>query len=177
MEPVLALLGAAIGIVLVFWAGRRSATTAERRRDRHPHQPLIPPGVTLRSQPLLTGAEAGLYNMLRLAVQEQYLVFAQVPLWCLVTVQARERLARADFLTRIALRRVDFVLVHPGTLAVRKVVELDSQAGSIGHRQERDRLVEAVCKAAHLELVRLNRRSEYTVPKLAALLGIEPEEP
>jgi len=94
-----------------------------------------------------------------------------------VTVQARERLARADFLTRIALRRVDFVLVHPGTLAVRKVVELDSQAGSIGHRQERDRLVEAVCKAAHLELVRLNRRSEYTVPKLAALLGIEPEEP
>ncbi len=175
MESLLALLGVAIGIALVFWAGRRSAMSAGRRRHRH--EPVIPPGVTIRSQPLLTGAEAGLYNTLRLAVQEQYLVFAQVPLWCLVTVQAQERLARADFLTRIALRRVDFVLVHPGTLAVSKVIELDSQAGTISQRLERDQLVEAVCKAARLELVRLRRRNEYTVPKLAALLGIEPEEP
>jgi hypothetical protein len=177
METVLALLAAVIGIALVFWAGRRSATAVERRRDRQLPEPPIPPGVTLRSQPLLTGAEAGLYNMLRLAVQEQYLVFAQVPLWCLVTVQASERLARADFLTKIALRRVDFVLVHPGSLAVRRVIELESPSGTTSHRQERDRLVEAVCKAADLELVRLKRHSEYTVPKLAALLGIEPEEP
>ncbi|MBI4401814.1 MAG: DUF2726 domain-containing protein [Nitrospirae bacterium] len=132
--------------------------------------------VSLHAQPLLTKEEAAFYNLLRLAVQDRYLLFAQVPVWCLVEVRAADRQARAAFLNKIALRRVDFVLVHPGTLAVEKVIELDDPSQASPQRQARNRLIEAVFTKAGITLVRLKAREPYTVPRLAALLGLEPAE-
>jgi hypothetical protein len=49
---------------------------------------VLPPSVTLRPQPLLTDAELLLYNLIRLAVEDHYLVFARVPLWSVISVEA-----------------------------------------------------------------------------------------
>ncbi|MBM4133434.1 MAG: DUF2726 domain-containing protein [Nitrospira sp.] len=136
----------------------------------------IPPGLTLTPQPLLSEAEAAFFNLLRLAVQDQFLVFSQVPVWCLVAIHTQDRQARGAFLNQVALKRVDFALVHPGSLSVAKVIELRDAAPPSPQRQARDRLLDAVCGTADIELIRLDVQTAYTVPTLAARLGLEPEE-
>ncbi len=132
----------------------------------------IPAGIAIKPQSVLTSTEASFYNVLRLAVQDRYLVLAQVPLWCLIDVEAPSRESFKGFLNKIALKRVDFVLIHPGTLRVAKVVELEVPTPS-PQRQTRDRLVNAVFKAAGIEVVRLKTDQSFTVPALADLLGLE----
>ena len=137
---------------------------------------LIPPGVLIESQPLLTETEAAFYNLLRLAVQDRYLVFAQIPVWCLLNVKSSDRAARAAFLSRIALKRLDFVLVHPGTLKAEKVVELEVPSEASPQKQERNRLIDEIAKRGGIELVRVNPQETHTVPELAVLLDIQPDD-
>ena len=129
--------------------------------------------VSLRAQLLLTKDEAAFYNLLKLTVEDRYLVFAQVPVWCLVDVQAKDPKARAAFFNMIALRRVDFVLVHPGTLATEKIIELDDPAVPAAQKDGRNKLIDGVFKDAGIALVRLKNTGSYTAPTLAAALGLE----
>jgi len=129
--------------------------------------------VSLQAQPLLTKDEAAFYNLLKLTVEDRYLVFAQVPVWCLVDVQAKDPKARATFLNTIALRRVDFVLVHPGTLATEKIIELDDPAIPAAQKGGRNKLIDGVFKEAGIALVRLKNPGSYTAPTLATALGLE----
>lgn len=171
MNTLLILLAVLILTVLVWWIlAMKGAGQGEN------HAAGIPAGVSVRGRPLMTKSKAALYNLMRLAVQEQYLVFAQVPVWCLVDVRAQDHRARTEFLNKISFHRVDFVLVHPGTLAVTKVVELDGQSQASGQRQMRDQLIDAVFNEAGIALVRLKAQQSYTVPALTALLGVEPLE-
>lgn len=165
-----------IALLLLLWAALRL---------RHPGVPApasarrgggLPPGLALRPQPLLTPAEASLYNLLTLTVQDQFLVFAQVPLWSLVEITAEDRRQRAAFLNQIALRRADFALVHPGSLAAAKIVEVELPDGGDDRSQARRHLMDAVCSQAGLELIRLDGTATYTVPELAAALGLAQEE-
>lgn len=166
------LLMAAIGLLLILLIAWPRLVS--RVKERETQEPLVPDEVSLRAQPLLTKSEASFYNVLRLAVQDRYLVFAQVPVWCLVEVKSDDRKARAAFLNTIALKRVDFVLVHPGTLAAAKVVELLDPSQASGPREARDQLIDAVCKAAGIKIVRPKARMAYTVTALATLVGVEP---
>lgn len=129
--------------------------------------------VSIRSQPLLTKEEAAFYNLLKLTVEDRYLVLAQVPVWCLVDVQAKDPKARSTFLNSIALRRVDFVLVHPGTLATVKIIELDDPTISAAQKEARNKLLDGVFKEARIALVRLQNPGSYTAPTLAAALGLQ----
>ena len=129
--------------------------------------------VSLKGQPLLTKDEAAFYNLLKLTVQDRYLVLAQVPVWCLVDVHAKDPKARAAFLNMIALRRVDFVLVHPGTLATQKIIELDDPSVPAAQKQARNKLIDGVFKEAGIALVRLQNPGSYTAPTLAAALGLQ----
>jgi len=171
VNTLLILLALLIFMVLVWWL--RETKGAGQGKN---HEAGIPAGVSVRGRPLMTKAKAALYNLMRLAVQEQYLVFAQVPVWCLVDVRAQDHRARREFLNKISFNRVDFVLVHPGTLAVAKVVELDDQSQTSSQRQVRDRLIDALFNEAGITLVRLKVQQSYTVSALAALLGVEPLE-
>jgi len=130
-------------------------------------------GVSVQAQPLLTKDEAAFYNLLKLTVQDRYLVFAQVPVWCLVDVQSKDPKARASFLNRIALRRVDFALIHPGTLATFKIIELDDPAIPPAQKEGRNKLIDGIFKEAGVALVRLQNPGSYTATKLAAALGLE----
>lgn len=132
---------------------------------------VLPPGVTLRPQALLTDTELLLYNLIRLAVEDHYLVFAMVPLWSVVSVEAEGK-ARSQVLRQIALKQLDFVLVHPGTKAVEQVVLLEEDFPPQPHELTRKREVQSVLQAAGITLTVLKPHTSYTVPQLAQLFGV-----
>ncbi|HXF94219.1 MAG TPA: DUF2726 domain-containing protein [Nitrospiraceae bacterium] len=167
VEAILIGVGAVIALALV-WVVRRTGRVQVAAFT-------IPPGVSFTAQPLLTEAEAFLYNLIRLAVQDRFLVFAQVPLWSLVEIASEDRKTRSAILGKLALKRLDFVLVHPGTRMAVKVVKLDEPLSS-PQRRDRDRLVEQVLQAAGIAFIRLKTQGAYTVPALSNLLGLDPPE-
>jgi hypothetical protein len=127
--------------------------------------------VTLQPQALLTDIELFLYNLMRLAVQDQYLVFTQVPLWSIVRVEA-EGPARSEVLQQIALKRLDFVLVHPGSRLVEQVVQLEDDQPSQLHQGSRQEVIKAVVESAGIRFTTLPPNTSYTIPQLMGLLGL-----
>jgi hypothetical protein len=135
---------------------------------------VLPSGIVLASAPLLTDAEVALYNLIQMTVQDRYLVFAHVPLWSFVSVEAMGK-ARSTVLNHMALKQVDFVLVHPGSRQVDQVVQIeDTSSGP--HQTERRRVIESVLDAAGIKLVMVRATKSYTIPDLTALLGLSTDE-
>jgi hypothetical protein len=164
------LVGGAVLVVLFLWMLRAGFRTAGRKTSVHG----LPPNVTIDPTPLLTESDLSLYNLVRLAVQEQYLVFAQVPLWSFVAVEAPES-ARAQVLRQMALKRVDFVLVHPGSRQVEQAILVEG-ASSSPQQAERQRVIQSVLDAAGIKLIKLRPHKSYAVPDLVALLGLAQED-
>src|SRR5467141_4464977 len=97
------LLGLAIAfLALLVWPLSVSSPPAPVKKEPF----VLPPGVTLRPQPLLTDTDLLLYNLIRLAVEDHYFVFARVPLWSVVSVEAEGK-ARSQVLRHIALKQLD----------------------------------------------------------------------
>lgn len=144
------------------------------QRTVHFAEPVLVPGTTIEPVPLLSEQDVFLYNLIRLAVQDRFLVFSQVPLWALVRIDA-EGEARKKMFRQLALKRVDFVLMHPGTRLVEQVLLVDDAAPR-GSHADRRRVVESVLDAAGIKLVLLKPQKSYTVPALATLLGCSEDE-
>jgi len=167
-----AFIGIAIAfLAFLIWRLKVSSTTVPVKKDTF----VLPPHVTLRPQPLLSDAELLLYNLIRLAVEDHYLVFARVSLWSVVSVEAEGK-ARSQVLRQIALKQLDFVLVHPGTKAAEQVVLLEEDFLPQPHELTRRRDVQSVLQAAGITLTTLKPHTSYTVPQLAQLLGVEDGE-
>ena len=165
-----------IGLAIAFlafliWRLRVSSTSGPVRKETF----VLPPGVTLRPQPLLTDTDLLFYNLIRLAVEDHYLVFARVPLWSVVSVEAEGK-ARSQVLRQIALKQLDFVLVHPGTKAAEQVVLLEEGFPPQPHEVTRTREIQSVLQAAGITLTTLKPHTSYTVPQLAKLLGVGDDE-
>lgn len=165
-----------IGLVIAFlvfliWRLVVSLTSRPARKETF----VLPPGVTLSPQPLLTDTDLLLYNLIRLAVQDHYLVFAKIPLWSIVNVEA-ERKAWSQVLRQIALKQLDIVLVHPGTKAAEQVVLIEEDFPPQPHEVTRREEIQSVLQAAGITLTTLNPHTSYTVPQLAQLLGVGEEE-
>lgn len=158
--------GAALVITLAGWmlASRRSAG----QRSSIQLDPDKP--VTLK--PVLSETQARFYNLLRLAVEDRYLIFAQVPLWCLVNVPMPETGSRVPLLSQLALKRAAFVLVHPGTRQAEKVVDWKEDESTEPSGERTDPLVETVLKSAGVQLVTINARDAHTVADLIALFDL-----
>jgi uncharacterized protein DUF2726 len=170
MENV--FIGLAIAcLVFLVWRLKVSSNTGLARKDGF----VLPAGVTLRPQPLLTDSDLLLYNLIRLAVEDHYLVFPRVPLWSVVSVEA-EGVVRSQVLRQIALKQLDFVLVHPGTKAAEHVVLLEDGLPSQPHEVSRRRDIDSVLQAAGIALTTLKPHTSYTVPQLAHLLGVSEDE-
>lgn len=160
-----------IGIVLLaFLVWRLKYSLTERPIGKRPF--VLPPGVTLRPQPLLTDTDLLLYNLIRLAVEDHYLVFARVPLWSVVTVEA-EGAVRSQVLRQIALKQLDFVLVHPGTKATEQVVLVEEDSPPQPQEITRRREIQSVLQAAGITLTTLSPHTSYTVSQLAQLFGVD----
>ncbi|MDF0650348.1 MAG: hypothetical protein CV081_05730 [Nitrospira sp. LK265] len=164
------LAGAVIAASIGLWRYLRK----ERRRMNQASPFTIPHGTTISSVRLLAQEEVALYSLLQMAVQERYLVLSQVPLWSFVEVEAGAKV-RSDVLRQIALKRVDFVLVHPGSCHVEQVVQIEHES-SQPHQIERQQVIESVLDAAGIKLTKLSSEKSYSLPDLAAQLGITAEE-
>ena len=164
------LVGAVIAVILGLWRYLWNA----RRRKKQTSLLAIPSGVTIGSTRLLEKEEIALYSLLQMAVQERYLVFSQVPLWSFIEVEAGEKM-RADILRRIALKRVDFVLVHPGSCRVEQVVQIEHES-SQPHQVERQHIIETVLDAAGIKLTKLQPKQAHSLLDLTDRLGITAEE-
>nr|MBA2253121.1 hypothetical protein [Nitrospirales bacterium] len=77
MAPIFLACGGLIVVLLLWWATILLTKLSTRKVDR---RTSIPAGLELTAQAFMTKAEAAFYNVLRLAVQDEYLLFAQVPL-------------------------------------------------------------------------------------------------
>jgi hypothetical protein len=170
MENV--LIGLVIAfLVFLIWRLKVSPTTGEVGKQSF----VLPPSVRLRPQPLLTDTDLLLYNLIRLAVEDHYLVFARVPLWSVVSIEAEGK-ARSQVLRHIALKQLDFVLVHPGTKAAEQVVLLEEDLPPQPREVTRRREIQSVLQAADIKLITLKPHTPYTVPQLAQLFGVGEEE-
>ncbi|HEY5627147.1 MAG TPA: DUF2726 domain-containing protein [Nitrospira sp.] len=129
----------------------------------------LPLGVSLKAQALLTDEQLRFYNLIRIAVEDRYLVFAQVPLWRIISVEAEKNLQR-EVLRHLALKRVDFALVHPGSRVVEQVIQLDEEPVSDSGDQVRRREVQRIVQAAGIRCTTLSPEPTYTVQELQRLL-------
>ena len=167
----IALLISLSFLAFLAWRLKTSPTIEPARKEPY----VLPPDVTLRPQPLLTDTDLLLYNLIRLAVEDHYLVFARVPLWSVVSVEA-ERTARSQVLRQIALKQLDFVLVHPGTKTADHVVLLEEGSPPQPHEVTRKQEVQSVLQAAGIASTILSPNISYTVPQLAQLLGVSDDD-
>ena len=79
-------------------------------------------------------------------------------------------------LRQIALKQLDFVLVHPGTKTADHVVLLDEEAPPQPHEATRKREIQSVLQAAGIPLTILSPNTSYTVSQLAQLLGVSDDD-
>ncbi|THI88198.1 MAG: DUF2726 domain-containing protein [Nitrospira sp. CG24A] len=173
MEIVVIGLAIALLTALAFLAWRLKTSSAVEPVRKEPF--VLPPGVTLRPQPLLNDTDLLLYNLVRLAVEDHYFVFARVPLWSIVSVEA-ERTTRSQVLRQIALKQLDFVLVHPGTKTANRVVLLEEDPPPQPHEATRKREIESILQAAGIPLTILSPNASYTVSQLAQLLDVSDDD-
>lgn len=154
------------------WLWRGAGPWRERRLD----DGTLVNRVGLTAQPVLSREELEWYNVIRLAVQDRYLVLSQVPLWVLISMRSGNRRERAVLMGRLALKRVGFVLLHPGTGEIYKAIDIGSQQGRTADQRRRDRLISQVYAATRIEHVRLSPQDVLSVPRVAASLGLDAGE-
>jgi hypothetical protein len=167
MEAVLII--AAVVLTALWWL-----LPVFQKRSRTPTAFYLPPETVVTSDPVFTETELSLYNLLQMAVQDRYLVLAQIPLWSCVSVETPEK-TRSGLLNHLALKRVDFALVHPGTRHVEQVVQIDD-ASADPSQVERQRVIESILDAAGIKLVQVRAKKSYTIPELTGLLGLGSNE-
>jgi hypothetical protein len=136
---------------------------------------VLPLGVVLRPKPLLGEKELLLYNLIRLAVQDRYLVFTQVPLLSFLNVEA-EGESRLEVLRHLALKRADIVLVHPGSRVVEQVVQLEEPPSTVDAAAPHARGVQRMLQASGIRVTTLSVQPNYTVHELERLLGMSDQE-
>lgn len=156
-------------IFSIWWYRRRS-----RRSKKHVSRSVMPSGVTLSPTPLLAEDEVALYNLLRMVVQERYLVFAKVPLGSFLTVDAGGK-ERVQVLRHLALKRVDFALVHPGSRQVEQVVQIEPQSREL-HQEESQQIIESLLDTAGIKLRKLQAKRTYPLAHLATRLEITADQ-
>lgn len=172
MAQTLTLVAVTIAAAAVAWY----LWSRTIRPPSPPDELRLPDGLSLHPRELFLKEEAAFYNVLRLAVQERYLVLAKVPVSRVLAVQAddpgNDALAAWVF-RQISRAVVDFVLVHPGTLTVARVIELEGLPPYDRPRPFRDRLALMAMTAAGLQVVHVDINQPFTIPGLAGLLGLE----
>ena len=173
LKAIGVILPFAVFLFLLFFLGRKQIRAIAGFVGKSSTQgEQMPSGVSVRSRPLLTEAEAVFYEALKTAVGSRYLVFAQVPLCVVVDVYSKNPRDQRSFYNRIDRRRVDFVLVDPERLMAKSVIELDHRYRMLDHMIARDQLVEAVLTQAGIKLFRLKAQAAHDPASLRRVLGL-----
>lgn len=170
------LLYPILGIGALVFLGSLAWESFGRRRSPGALTAEAPAGMSFKPKPLLTDQEVQLYNLLRLAVEDRYLLFTQIPLWSLLDLRLPSGTPPAGTLRELALKRATFVLVHPGSRLVEKVVQVERPVPDDAPDGSHDSLFESALRAAGVQLVRLSPLHAYTVPGLVTVLDLADPE-
>lgn len=161
--------------VLALWFVWRFVAARTKRGGRS-GSITIPPGVSLSPQALLTEPELLLYNLIRMAVQDRYLVFTQIPLWCILSVEGNNDEARKQMLRQMALKRVDIVLVHAGSRQVEQAIQFEDELSDEQQSSKGRDDILRVLRVAGIKVTRLKPGQLYTVQELERLLDVGDSE-
>jgi hypothetical protein len=116
---------------------------------------------------LFTPAERSLLGVLEQAVGADFRIFGKVRVADVVSVCAMSnRSAYQTAFNRINAKHFDFILCNKSDLSVVSAIELNDRSHEQTNRRERDKFLEAVCKAAALPFIRLQARGSYSVVEL-----------
>lgn len=119
-----------------------------------------------RVDSLLSPAERQFAEVLRQAVAGRHLILAKVRLADVFKIEAQGKDWWRAF-GRVSNKHVDIVLVNPSTWAPELVIELDDSSHRRPQRRERDALVNRICEAGRLPLLRVSVRRRWNVRELA----------
>lgn len=126
---------------------------------------------------LLSNAELSFFQVLRLVVADTMLVCPKVSLGDIFFVVSKEKYQ--TYRNKIDRKHVDFLLCDPQTLRPLMGIELDDASHRGRSRQERDRFVDEVFKAAGLPLLHVPARAAYATEEISNLIAqtLHPESP
>jgi hypothetical protein len=128
------------------------------------------------SRPLMSPEEATLYNLIKLAAQDHMLVLAKMPILSVLSLGDKDEEARKAVMRSIQPVRCDVVLAHPGTLKAITVITFQKGSPDAAGREDRDRLVDTLLKAAGIQPIVLHLNQTYSVDQLTELLGLAEED-
>jgi len=104
------------------------------------------------------------------AVSDWAVICPKVSLGDLFFAKGSEYGQRMAYTNKIDRKHIDFLLCDPQTVRPLVGIELDDKSHRRKDRQERDRFVEGVFRAAKLPLVRISVQRAYNVGELGVLL-------
>jgi Protein of unknown function (DUF2726) len=147
-----------------------------RRPTGRPHAELP----YTRNLALFSPAERSLLGVLEQAVGKEFRIFGKVRAADIVLVKATaDRGSWQDAFNRISAKHFDFVLCDIKDLAVRCAIEVIDKFHDFPRSQDRDGLLEVICKTISLPLVQLQARHDYSVMEvkttILAALNVDPE--
>lgn len=82
---------------------------------------------------------------------------------------------RVQVLRHLALKRVDFALVHPGSRQVEQVVQIEPQSPEL-HQEESQQIIESLLDTAGIKLRKLQAKRTYPLAHLATRLEITADQ-
>ena len=118
----------------------------------------------------LSAAEHNFYLVLRRAVSDWAVVCPKVSLGDVFFAKASEYGQWLAYTNKIDRKHIDFLLCDPQTVRPLVGIELDDSSHRREDRQERDKFIEGVFRAAKLPLVRIAVHRTYNVGELGELL-------
>jgi hypothetical protein len=169
---LIVLAGLVLGVIfLLRWIWRRplSANALPALNPESVESEVHP-------RPLMSPAEATLYNLIKLAAQDSLLVLAKIPLLHILSFGDNDEEARKAVMRVIQPVRGDVILAHPGTLKATTVVFFQKNSPGAAGREDRDRLVTTLLKAAGIQPIILQLHQNYSVEQLTQILGLGEEE-
>ncbi len=130
--------------------------------------------VTARA--IMTPEESTLFNLVRLAAQDYFLVLVKMPILQVISVTDNDEEARKALMRRIQSARLDVVLAHPGTLQTVTVIHFQKNEEQQHRIEKRAQIVDTVLKAANITVVRLQVNQSYSVEQVVQILGLADDE-
>ena len=145
LSPANILIGALLFIAVVLIAAFSSTSNPYVRADY-----------------LFSKAEANFYFALSNAVQGRYLVFGKVRVADIITIKSGlSPKARMSALGRIAQKHLDYVLVHPVSLAPICAIELNDKSHDRGDRSKRDQMLTKIFAKTEFPIVWVKASRTY----------------
>jgi hypothetical protein len=122
----------------------------------------------MRNDRFLSPAESSFLASLRVAVADQYDVFAKVRLLDLLSVKAEQ--GRQAAFNRVQAKQIDFLLCDRATARPVLAIELDDSTHQRPDRQGRDAFVEQVLEVIGLPGLRIPVTRAYDPQEIARLV-------